>query len=186
MTTNKTVFFLIGILLIVLGVSMLAPYLVQVIYEEKSHSFISSSFVTIFIGILFILANLEKEFKLKIAEGIEKQLEQQSDQKLLTDVTEFLIKNTKFKLPKKFLIKWMQNSGKEPLTLEKALSHLNKSKVLKDAFSKETINSYIKLKNKETKKYQSSNTKKIGFKGSKQSIKKNIITQWEKDNTLDC
>ena len=66
MTTNKTVFFLIGILLIVLGVSMLAPYLVQVIYEEKSHSFISSSFVTIFIGILFILANLEKEFKLNL------------------------------------------------------------------------------------------------------------------------
>ena len=75
---------------------------------------------------------------------------------------------------------------KLPLTLEKALSHLSKSKVLKDAFSKETINSYIKLKNKEIKKYQSSNTKKIGFKGSKQSTKKNIITQWEKDNTLDC
>ena len=75
---------------------------------------------------------------------------------------------------------------KLPLTLEKSLSHLNKSKVLKDAFSKETINSYIKLKNKEIKKYQSSNTKKIGFKGSKQSAKKDIITQWEKDNTLDC
>ena len=56
----------------------------------------------------------------------------------------------------------------------------------KDAFCKETINSYIKLKNKEIKKYQSSNTKKIGFKGLKQSTKKNIITQWEKDNTLDC
>ncbi len=63
MATNKTVFFLIGILLIVLGVSMLAPYSIQVMYEENSHSFVSSSFVTIFIGILFILANLEKEFK---------------------------------------------------------------------------------------------------------------------------
>ena len=80
----------------------------------------------------------------------------------------------------------VKGAEKLPLTLEKALSHLDKSKVLKDAFSKETINSYIKLKNKEIKKYQSSNTKKIGFKGSKQSIKKNIITQWEKDNTLDC
>ena len=69
----------------------------------------------------------EKEFKLKIAEGIEKQLEQQSDQKLLTDVTEFLIKNTKFKLPKKFLIKWMQNSSKEPITLEKAEEEYEKS-----------------------------------------------------------
>ena len=66
MATNKTVFFLIGILLIVLGASMLAPYSIQVIYAENSHSFISSSFVTIFIGILFVLANLEKEFKLNL------------------------------------------------------------------------------------------------------------------------
>ena len=66
MASNKTVFFLIGILLIVLGAAMLAPYSIQVVYGEKSHSFISSSFVTIFIGILFILANLEKEFKLNL------------------------------------------------------------------------------------------------------------------------
>ena len=66
MATNKTVFFLIGILLIVLGASMLAPYSIQIMYDETSHSFISSSFVTIFIGILFILANLEKEFKLNL------------------------------------------------------------------------------------------------------------------------
>jgi trk system potassium uptake protein TrkH len=66
MVTNKTVFFMIGVLLIVLGVSMLAPYAMQLIYNEKSHSFVSSSFVTIFIGILFILANLDKEFKLNL------------------------------------------------------------------------------------------------------------------------
>ena len=66
MTGNKTVFFLIGILLIVLGLSMLVPYSIQVIYEENSHSFISSSFVTIFIGILCILANLEKDLKLNL------------------------------------------------------------------------------------------------------------------------
>ena len=66
MATNKTVFFLIGILLVVLGSSMLAPYAVQIILNEESHSFISASFVTIFIGILFILANLEKEFKLNL------------------------------------------------------------------------------------------------------------------------
>ena len=66
MATNKTVFFLIGILLIVLGVSMLAPYYLQIFFSEGSHSFISASFVTIFIGILFILANLEKEFKLNL------------------------------------------------------------------------------------------------------------------------
>tara|TARA_E500000178_G_scaffold353080_1_gene418058 strand:- start:93 stop:1541 length:1449 start_codon:yes stop_codon:yes gene_type:complete len=66
MATNKTVFFLIGILLIVLGTAMLAPYALQVIFNEGSHSFISASFVTIFIGVLFILANLEKEFKLNL------------------------------------------------------------------------------------------------------------------------
>ena len=59
---NKTVFFIIGILLVVLGISMLAPYAMQLIYDENSHSFVSSSFVTIFIGILFILGNLEKNF----------------------------------------------------------------------------------------------------------------------------
>jgi len=66
MASNKTVFFLIGILLIVLGLSMLAPYSMQIIYKENSHSFISSSFVTIFIGILCILANLEKDLKLNL------------------------------------------------------------------------------------------------------------------------
>ena len=66
MATNKTVFFLIGILLIVLGASMLAPYALQVTQEEGSHSFLSASFVTIFIGVLFLLANLEREFKLNL------------------------------------------------------------------------------------------------------------------------
>ncbi len=68
-----------------------------------------------------------KEFKLKIAEGIEKQVEQQSDQKLLNDVTEFLIKNTKFNLPNEFLIKWIQNSGKETLSIDKAKEEFSKS-----------------------------------------------------------
>ena len=49
MATNKTVFFLIGILLIVLGAAMLGPYVLQIIFNEDSHSFISASFVTIFI-----------------------------------------------------------------------------------------------------------------------------------------
>ena len=66
MATIKTVFFLIGILLIVLGGSMLAPYALQVILKEGGHSFISASFVTIFIGVLFVLSNLEKDFKLNL------------------------------------------------------------------------------------------------------------------------
>ena len=66
MATNKTVFFLIGILLIVLGASMLAPYSLQLIFKEDSHSFISASIVTSFIGSLFVLGNLEKEFRLNL------------------------------------------------------------------------------------------------------------------------
>ena len=64
MATNKIVFFLIGILLTVLGISMLAPYLLQIILNEVTIA-LSASFVTIFVGILF-LANLEKEFKLSL------------------------------------------------------------------------------------------------------------------------
>ena len=66
MATNKTVFFMIGVLLVVLGFSMLIPYSMQLIYGENSHSFVSSSFVTIFIGVLFVLANLEREFRLSL------------------------------------------------------------------------------------------------------------------------
>lgn len=62
----------------------------------------------------------EEEMKAKITEGIEKQFEQQSDQKLLNDITEYLVAKTKFDLPAEFLKKWMQNSGEQPLTAEAA------------------------------------------------------------------
>ena len=75
---------------------------------------------------------------------------------------------------------------KLPSSLEKSLEHLGNNKFLKSAFGKTVIDSYIKLKNKEIKKYNSSMTKKLGFRGTHQSKKVNIITQWEKDNTLDC
>ena len=66
MIANKTVFFIIGILLVVLGISMLVPYIVQILYGEDSHSFVSSSLVTILIGILFILTNLDHESRLNL------------------------------------------------------------------------------------------------------------------------
>jgi len=66
MTSNKTIFFIIGTLLIILGLFMLVPYWVQVFYKENSHSFLSSSFITIFIGTLFVLANLQKEYQLNL------------------------------------------------------------------------------------------------------------------------
>ena len=40
MSSNKTVFFLIGVLLTILGSSMLIPYTVQLLQQENSHSFI--------------------------------------------------------------------------------------------------------------------------------------------------
>jgi len=66
MGSNKTVFFIIGILLIVLGTFMLVPYSIQILYDEKSHSFLSSSFITIFIGVLLVLTNLQKENRLNL------------------------------------------------------------------------------------------------------------------------
>ena len=66
MTSNKTVFFIIGSLLIILGLFMLVPYWVQIFYEENSHSFLSSSFITILIGVLFVLANLQNEYQLNL------------------------------------------------------------------------------------------------------------------------
>ncbi|MDB9795844.1 TrkH family potassium uptake protein [Pelagibacteraceae bacterium] len=45
---------------------MLVPYWIQVLYEEDSHSFLSSSFITILIGVLFVLANLQEEYQLNL------------------------------------------------------------------------------------------------------------------------
>ena len=66
MTSNKTIFFIIGTLLIILGLFMLVPYWVQIFYSEDSHSFLSSSFITILIGTLFVLANLQEEYQLNL------------------------------------------------------------------------------------------------------------------------
>ena len=66
MTSNKTVFFIIGTLLIILGFFMLIPYAVQIFYKENSHSFLSSSFITILIGVLFVLANLQEKYQLNL------------------------------------------------------------------------------------------------------------------------
>ena len=69
----------------------------------------------------------EKQMRSKIIEGIEKQLEQQSDQKLLNDITEYLVSKTKFDLPTEFLKKWMQNSGEQPLSAEAADDEYDRS-----------------------------------------------------------
>ena len=66
MTSNKTVFFIIGTLLIILGFFMLIPYGVQIFYKENSHSFLSSAFITILIGVMFVLANLQEQYQLNL------------------------------------------------------------------------------------------------------------------------
>ncbi|SDS62369.1 trigger factor [Winogradskyella sediminis] len=67
------------------------------------------------------------ELKEKIKEDSEKQFAQQGDQKLLNDVTESLIENTKFDLPSSFLQKWMQTAGEEEMTEEQAKEEYEKS-----------------------------------------------------------
>tara|TARA_R110002049_G_scaffold208648_7_gene379137 strand:+ start:226 stop:1551 length:1326 start_codon:yes stop_codon:yes gene_type:complete len=69
----------------------------------------------------------EKELRAKIKEDTEKQFEQQSDQKLLNDITETFIENTKFDLPTNFLKKWIQMTGEKPLTEEEASAEFEKS-----------------------------------------------------------
>ena len=67
------------------------------------------------------------ELKEKIKEDAEKQFVQQSDQKLLNDVTEYLVDNTKFDLPSEFLQKWMQTAGEKEMDEAQAKEEYEKS-----------------------------------------------------------
>mgnify|MGYP001162398166 FL=1 len=69
MNNNKTVFFAIGVLLITLGTFMLIPFFVQFIYDERNGTFLSSASITIFIGILLVLTNLEENKKLNLQQA---------------------------------------------------------------------------------------------------------------------
>lgn len=68
-----------------------------------------------------------KELKERIKQDSEKQFEQQSDQKLLNDITEYFIENTKFELPTEFLTKWIQTTGEQPLSDDQANEEYEKS-----------------------------------------------------------
>jgi len=69
MNNYKTIFFSIGVLLIILGAFMLIPFFFQFIYAENNIIFLSSASVTAFIGILLVLANLEKNRKLNLQQA---------------------------------------------------------------------------------------------------------------------
>ncbi|WP_228237074.1 trigger factor [Allomuricauda sp. M10] len=68
-----------------------------------------------------------KELKDRIKEDSENQFEQQSDQKLLNDITEKLIEETKFDLPAGFLKKWIQVSGEQMLSDDQANEEFERS-----------------------------------------------------------
>ena len=68
------------------------------------------------------------------------------------------------------------NLKKLPSDLEEALEHLSNSEVLLSSFGEKNITSYLKLKQQELKNFNS----KENFS------KKDLITEWEKINTLDC
>jgi trigger factor len=69
----------------------------------------------------------EEELKAKIKEDAEGQFAQQSDQKLLNDVVDSLIENTKFELPKEFLQRWIAMSGEKRLSEEDAKAEYERS-----------------------------------------------------------
>ena len=61
MSNYKTVFFTLGILQVILGLAMIIPIIIQLIYSELDSSFISSGIITIVFGILFFLSNLDHD-----------------------------------------------------------------------------------------------------------------------------
>ena len=68
------------------------------------------------------------------------------------------------------------NLKKLPSDLGHALEHLSSDETLIKAFGEKTITSYLKLKERELKDFNSKET----------FSKKDPITDWEKTNTLDC
>ena len=69
MSNYKTVFFTLGILQIILGVSMFIPIIVQFAYSELDSSFFGASIVTIIFGTLFFLSNLDHDKKLNLQQA---------------------------------------------------------------------------------------------------------------------
>ncbi len=69
-----------------------------------------------------------------------------------------------------------QNLKKLPNEIEDAIEELEQSKELREAFGEDIIDSYVKLKNKEID----------DFNKEERFDKKSPITDWEKNNTLDC
>ena len=69
MPNYKTVFFTLGILQIILGISMMIPIIFQLIFQELDSSFIGAGIITIVFGVLFSLSNLDHQKKLNLQQA---------------------------------------------------------------------------------------------------------------------
>ena len=69
MSNYKTVFFTLGVLQIILGISMVIPIVIQIIYNELDSSFIGAGMITIIFGVLFFLSNINHEKKLNLQQA---------------------------------------------------------------------------------------------------------------------
>ena len=69
MSNYKTVFFTLGILQMILGISMIFPIIIQIIFEEVDSSFVSASIITIIFGTLFFLSNIENDRKINLQQA---------------------------------------------------------------------------------------------------------------------
>jgi len=69
MSNYKTVFFTLGVLQIILGISMVIPIITQIVYSEIDSSFIGASIISIIFGVLFFLSNLNHEKKLNLQQA---------------------------------------------------------------------------------------------------------------------
>ncbi len=69
MSNYKTVFFIIGVLQIILGIFMAIPIIIQLIFNELDSSFIASSVMTLVFGVLFVLSNLDYDKKINLQQA---------------------------------------------------------------------------------------------------------------------
>jgi len=125
-----------------------------------------------------------EELRAKIKEDAEKQFVQQADQKLLNDITEQLIEDTKFDLPAEFLKKWIQATGENELSTEEASEEYEKSekglryqliegKIIRD---NEVQITYEELKDY-AKKYVSMQMAQFGQSNPEESVLEDIASR---------
>ena len=69
MSNYKTVFFTLGLLQIILGLSMIIPILAQILYNETDAGFIGSGLISIVFGMLFFLSNLDHDKKINLQQA---------------------------------------------------------------------------------------------------------------------